>query len=466
MTNTLTHTLNRTRARLLACVLACALACTGIVAPATAFADVRKADVVYGQTVDARGLAVAQCPSIDAEYAMVMGSDGTVYFERNASSPTQIASITKIMTGVVALDAVASGLVSLDTPVTVSAAAASVGESSADLQEGDVMDLETALKALLVPSGNDAAVAIAETIGRAMDAGASDPEAVFVQAMNDKAAALGCTDTVYENPHGLDFDAYEGNLHSTAADVAKVVQYAMTNDTFRAIVGGGSTDILVTRGGEKVDIYLETTDGFFDLYEYAIGVKTGVTLLAGPSFAGAANKDGRELYAIVINSSSEAQRFADAKALCEWVYQHEISYQLANSPQTTTMNGTEVPVVAEVAHTGWIDKTVKATLRDPQAAVTIFDLNGNVSQSLEFDELSGNVKEGDKVGTITFKQRNATIATMDLVACEDVSAPDFFEGVGVWWDRLLRGFSGQPKEAQSVTLNETPLVIDKTASAV
>ncbi|WP_270299007.1 D-alanyl-D-alanine carboxypeptidase family protein [Eggerthella sinensis] len=209
MTNTLTHTLNRTRARLLACVLACALACTGIVAPATAFADVRKADVVYGQTVDARGLAVAQCPSIDAEYAMVMGSDGTVYFERNASSPTQIASITKIMTGVVALDAVASGLVSLDTPITVSAAAASVGESSADLQEGDVMDLETALKALLVPSGNDAAVAIAETIGRAMDAGASDPEAVFVQAMNDKATALGCTDTVYENPHGLDFDAYE-----------------------------------------------------------------------------------------------------------------------------------------------------------------------------------------------------------------------------------------------------------------
>ena len=148
------------------------------------------------------------------------------------------------------------------------------------------------------------------------------------------------------------------------------------------------------------------------------------------------------------------------------MYQHEISYQLANSPQTTTMNGTEVPVVAEVAHTGWIDKTVKATPLDPQAAVTIFDLNGNVSQSLEFDELSGNVKEGDKVGTITFKQRNATIATMDLVACEDVSAPDFFEGVGVWWDRLFRGFSGQPKEAQSVTLNETPLVIDKTASAV
>ena len=326
------------------------------------------------------------------------------------------------------------------------AAAAAVGESSAGLQEGDVMNLDAALKALLVPSGNDAAVAIAETIGALMEPGTSDPEAVFVNAMNAKAQELGCTDTVYDNPHGLDFDAYAGDLHSTAADVAKVVQYAMTNDTFRAAVGGGSTTIQVTRAdGAKADIYLETTDGFFDIYEYAIGVKTGVTLLAGPSFAGAANKD--------------------AESLCEWVYQHEISYQLANSPETATMNGTEVPVVAEVAHSGWIDKTVKATLRDPAAAVTIFDLNGNVSQSLEFDELAGNVKEGDKVGTITFKQRNTVIATMDLVACEDVDAPDFFEGVGVWWDRLFRSFSGGQEVARSITLNETPLVIDKTASA-
>ena len=86
------------RARLLAGALACALALSGAAWTVPAFADVRKADVVYGQTVDARGLAVAQCPSIDAEFAMVMGADGTVYFERNAQSPTQIASITKIMT--------------------------------------------------------------------------------------------------------------------------------------------------------------------------------------------------------------------------------------------------------------------------------------------------------------------------------------------------------------------------------
>ncbi len=467
MTSIQNHTDRSKRARIAACALALALATSLAVVPASAWADVRKADVVYGQTVDARGLSVAQCPNIDAEYALVMDSDGTVYFERNAQSPTQIASITKIMTGVVALDAVGAGVVSLDTPVTVSATAAAVGESSAGLQEGDVMDLESALKALLVPSGNDAAVAIAETVGAKLGGTSSADGAMdaFVAAMNAKAQELGCTDSVYENPHGLDFDAYEGNLHSTAEDIAKTVRYAMTNETFRNIVGGGSTDIQVQREGQKADIFLETTDGFFDIYDYAIGVKTGVTSLAGPSFAGAANNGQKELYAIVIHSTSEGQRFVDAKNLCEWVYEHQVAYQLANSSQTVDMNGTQVPVAAEVAHAAWIDKTVKATLQDPAAAVEIFDLNGNVSQTLSFDELTADVHVGDKVGTITFKQRNQVIATMDLVAAEDVAAPNFFEGIGIWWDRLLRGFSGQPQVAQSVTLNETPLVVDKTAAA-
>ena len=72
---------------------------------------------------------------------------------------------------------------------------------------------------------------------------------------------------------------------------------------------------------------------------------------------------------------------------------------------------------------------------------------------------------GYKVVTITFKQRNNVIATMDLVACEDLAAPNLLEGIGVWWDRLFRGFSGQQQVAQSVTLNETPLVNDKTQGA-
>ncbi|WP_241159115.1 D-alanyl-D-alanine carboxypeptidase family protein [Adlercreutzia sp. ZJ141] len=460
---------NRNGMSFLARSLLSAALAIALVLPATAFADVRKADVVCGETVEARGLSVAQCPNIDAEYALVMGADGTVYFERNAITATKIASITKIMTAIVALDAVGSD--SNGVVVTVSENAATVGESSAGLAEGDTMDFESALKALMVPSGNDAAVALAESLG---DRCASSNESLsgydrFVQAMNDKAAALGCTDTLFTNPHGLDFGEFEGDLHSCALDVAKITQHAMTNDLFRSIVSGGSTAITVTHADGTVgEVFLETTDEFLELYEYACGVKTGVTEYAGPSFVGAANKDGRELYAVAIGSSSEAQRFVDCQQLCEWVYEHEISYPLATSDEMMRANVSgeqaEVPVVARVAHQDWIDRTVAATLSDPDAAVTIFDLNGNVSQSVTYDNLTGNVHVGDKVGTITFKQRNNVIAEYDLVACEDVYAPTFIEGVKIWWTRLFNGFTGKPKVAESVTLNELPYVIDKTSN--
>lgn len=457
-------------ARAIACVLVFVLALSPLTAGAGhAYADVRKADIVAGETVDARGLAVAQCPNIDAERAIAVDADGTVYFERNADEAANIASITKIMTAAVTLDAVDAGLVSLDTKITVSAAAAAVGESSAGLQEGDVMSLETVLKALLVPSGNDGAIALAETVGAALissgQQSASSAQDAFVAQMNATAAKVGCENTVYENPHGLDFDQYDGNLHSTAADQAKVVAYAMRNQTFRAIVAGGSTTIAVTRDGVATDVFLETTDGFFDINDYAIGVKTGYTEKAGASFAGAVNKDGEELYLIVLGSSSDSQRFFDADELATWVFDHKRSHQLANSDQMAQMNGTSVPLVAQVAHADWIDRTIPATLADPTTAVEVFDLNGNVSQSVEFDTVTGDVHAGDKVGTITFKQRNQVIATQDLVACKDVPAPNVLEGIGIWFDRFMRGFSGAQTVATSQLLNTTPLIVDKTSAA-
>ena len=466
-TNLASHCEQSKHARAFACVLSFILALSLSFAPASASAEVRKADVVYGQTVDSRGLSVSQCPSIDAERAIVVSSDGTVYFERNADDQACIASITKVMTAVVALDAVSDGLVNLNTQITVTSEAAAVGESSAGLQQGDTMTLETALKALLVPSGNDAAVAIAQTVGQQfLNQGStgSSATAAFVAKMNETATKLGCTDTVYENPHGLDFDEHAGNLHSTARDQAKVVTYAMKNQTLRSIVSGGSTTIQVTRENASASIALETTDGFLDINENAIGVKTGYTDLAGESFAGAVNKDGQELYAIVLNSSSESQRFNDADELVNWVFDHQKQYKVINSGQTTSYNGKSVPVVAEVALADWTDKTVKATVADPDAAVQIFDLNGNVSQSVEYDNVSGSVKAGKKIGTITFKQRNQVIATMDLIAAEDAPAPNAIESIGIWFDRLIKGFTGGQTVATSQLLNETPLLVDKSSS--
>lgn len=457
--------------RFLACVLAAALAVAcmpSFFASSQAYAEVRRADVVLGSTVEERGLAVARCPSIDATYAIVLGEDGTVYFERDADTQTQIASITKVMTAIVALE-----YADLDTQITVSENAASIGESTGGLVAGDVLTLENALKVLLVSSGNDAAVAIAESLGATMPGGSPNDAdasmAAFVSAMNEKAAALGMANSVFENPHGLDFDAFAGSLHSTARDVGSMCAYAMQNEVFRGIVALAQTSVPVTREGEEVSIDLTSTDQLIGSYDGACGIKTGFTALAGQCFAGACFRDGEYYYAIVLNSSSEGQRFTDTQTLFDWVFEHEITYPLAHSDETVAMvdaSGTrDVPVIAEVACASWIDKTVKATLADPEAAIEINDLNGNISQELTFDTVEGDVRVGDKVGTITFYQRNEVVATQDLVAAEEVLGPDFFEGIGIWWDRLFRSFSGDDGVASSRVVNETPLLVDKTSTA-
>ena len=428
-----------------------------LIAPGAAMAEVRKADIVAGISVDDRGLTVSECPSIDASYAALIAKDGTVYFEREANQPSRIASITKVMTAIVAIDNAPEG-----TYVGVSQAAAEVGESSAGLQEGDVLDFESALKALLVPSGNDAAVAIAETVGAAMIANdpslGNDPMSAFVHAMNEKAAQLGCTDTLYENPHGLDDGVYDGQLHSTAADQAKVAKCAMEYQLIRDIVGGGTTKITVTRDGGPAEVELETTDELLEMYKYTIGIKTGVTDSAGPSFMGAASKDGRELYSVVLGSTDEYQRFADTKELFQWAYDHCIELGLANSDQWATMrvNGQskEVPIIGAASHADWIDRTVPATLADPEAKIEVFDFEGNVSQSVSFDELHGTIQAGDKVGTIVFKQRNQVVAEQDLVAAETVEAPNVIDVVSIWWQRLIGG----PAVADSEVYNVMPII--------
>ncbi|HIT44586.1 MAG TPA: D-alanyl-D-alanine carboxypeptidase [Candidatus Aphodovivens excrementavium] len=449
--------------------LSCALQ---LYTPDSAYAEVRRSDVVLGQTVEERGLTVAQCPSIDALYACVMDENGTIYFERDARSATQIASITKVMTALVALDAVDEGIVSLDDTLTVSAAAAEVGESSAGLQEGDKLDLNTALYALMVPSGNDAAIAIAEYVGqRMLDAGAAGDDAyqTFIDAMNAKSSDLGCIDTVYRNSHGLDSGEFAGDQHSCAYDQALVVKEAMTDERFRETVNLGDTTITVERDGEDVELLLEATDLLLETYEYACGVKTGHTDLAGFSFAGAANNGTRDLYAIVIHSSSDGQRFTDTETLFDWVYDNIVSYSLANNDETrsVTLDGQtyNAPVVAQVAHADWMDRTIAATLADPNAVAEVFALNGNVSQSFEFNDVHGNVHVGDTLGTATFYQHNEVIAQVDVVAAEDVSAPNFFEGVGIWWSRLFNNFSGGSQVAESVVLNTTPLLNDKASAA-
>lgn len=452
---------------------------------ARACATVDGGDLVAGRSVAERALPSERCPDIDAGNAALVDEDGTLWFGREAEEAAQIASLTKIMTALVAAE-----WLDASSTVEVTPEAASVGESSAGLAQGDEMTFDDALKALLTASGNDAASAIAQAAGARMlshdglDGDALACEAAFVEAMNAKAAELGLANSRFTNPHGLDFDAFAQGQHSCAADVAEVLRAAMQVDLVRANIGFSQVDIVVQRGGSPVTLPLANTDAMLGSYEGACAAKTGYTLAAGPCAATAVNRgDGHEYYAVVLGSSSKPQRFADAAALFDWVFAERealaeeggaaaepeppavetVTYQLVNAPRSAVaeIGGTTEarPVAAEVAHGGWTDRTVEATVLEAGATATVPADGGRIEQEATFFEIGGDVERGDAVGRLTFRQNGEVLWEGDLVAAEDVAAPTWWEGWGVGAQRFFGGLLGAPAVAESRLLATGPLKV-------
>lgn len=416
--------------------------------PSASCAQVLTSDIILGASADARGIDAGELPDISAPHAMVLSQDGTAYYERSADEAIKIASVTKVMTALVALE----NCNLLDT-VTVDRTAATVGESSLGLLEGDTLTMEDALTGLMVMSGNDAATAIAIAAGSKIDPTTNDPYATFIKAMNDKAAELGCTNTVFENPHGLDFDAWAGNLHSTTRDITTVYATAMKNEDFRAIDNSDRTSITVTSADGSSRTLPLTVRNQIQGQDGNIGGKTGTTFEAGNCFVGAFTREnGGEVYVAVFGAQDNDARFADTLALANWYYSHIVEVPIINTP--VVRNG--VPLVGEAACSAWCDRTAAVTIKDPEATFSVFSLGGELEQTISYDELNGAVEQGATVGSISFQQQNATVAQAELVAAESVAAPNPLEWLLVQFDRLVRRFKGEPLTAEAITLNEAP----------
>lgn len=416
--------------------------------PSTSFAQALTSDIILGASADARGIDASELPDISSPHAMVLSQDGTAYYERSADEAIKVASVTKVMTALVALENC-----NLFDTVTVDRTAATVGESSLGLLEGDTLTMEDALTGLMVMSGNDAATAIAIAAGSKIDPTTNDPYATFIKAMNDKAAELGCTNTVFENPHGLDFDAWAGDLHSTTRDITTVYATAMKNEDFRAIDNSDRTSITVTSADGSSRTLPLTVRNQIQGQDGNIGGKTGTTFEAGNCFVGAFTREnGGEVYVAVFGAQDNDARFADTLALANWYYSHIVEVPIINTP--VVRNG--VPLVGEAACSAWCDRTAAVTIKDPEATFSVFSLGGELEQTISYDELSGAVEQGATVGSISFQQQNATVAQAELVAAESVAAPNPLEWLLVQFDRLVRRFKGEPLTAETLTLNEAP----------
>ena len=253
-------------------------------------------------------VTAADVPLLTPSAIVIEASTGQVIFEKNATERRSPASITKIMTLLIAFEQLEEGKVNLEDEIIISAYAKSMGGSQVYLEEGEVQTLDTLLKCIAVASGNDASVAVAEYI--------AGSEGAFVEMMNEKAKELGMTDTHFEDCCGLtDSD----NHYTTARDVAIMSRELTTKypDVFRYTQIWMEDITHVTARGSST-FTLSSTNKLLKQYEWATGLKTGSTDKAKYCISATASRDGIDLIAVIMGAPDPQTRFQEAATLLNY----------------------------------------------------------------------------------------------------------------------------------------------------
>lgn len=344
---------------------------------------------------------------VQAKATLLMEKEtGQVLFAQNEREKLEPASVTKVMTLLLVMEAIARGELHYEDVVTVSANAASMGGSQVYLSEGEQITVEDLLKAVCVSSGNDAAVALAEQVSGVTE--------LFVQQMNNRALELGMTDTHFANPTGL---PAEGHVTS-ARDIALMSRELI----------GKHTDIRrfttiwmdTIRGGQ---FGLSNTNKLIRFYDGATGLKTGSTDAAGYCISATAERDGMELIAVVLGGETSQQRFEDAKTLLNYGFS---AYALADvtpaeAPLVPIRLGRSPTVAAELPQS-------KLLVSKGQA--------GSLTQAVTLrEDLSAPIAKGSPVGTLTVKSGDTVLAELPLTSAADIERMS-------WSDLFLRLLQG------------------------
>ena len=337
--------------------------------------------------------------SITAPSAVLMeASTGKVLFEKNSHEQRPCASITKVMTMLLVCEAIDSGKLSLDDMVTSSAHAAGMGGSDIWLEEGEMMSVHDMIKATVVASANDAAVALAEHL--------CGSEEAFVSKMNEKAKALGMNDTVFKNCNGLD---EEGHLTS-AYDVAVMSKELMKHEMIFEYTSIWLDNL---RDGKT---QIVNTNKLLKTYNGITGLKTGTTDDAGCCMSASATRDNLSLVAVVLGCGTGKERFADAAALLDYGFANYSVKELSLPKDFTNI----IKVENGMAENVGISCEVKGNV--------VLDKNSQteIKENLKLPEkVTAPITKGQKIGTLTYSTQDETIYTFDIVADSEVEEISF-----------------------------------------
>ncbi|HUV04551.1 MAG TPA: D-alanyl-D-alanine carboxypeptidase family protein [Armatimonadota bacterium] len=328
-------------------------------------------------------------PIVSAESAILVDAvTGKVLYEKRCRVRRPPASTTKMMTAILALE---NG--ELKDTVCASKDACDMQFSSLHLKPGEKMTLSDLLYGLLLRSGNDAAVCVAEHIGGS--------ETKFVEMMNEKATEIGAKDTHFVNPHGL----HHAKHYSTAYDLALIARYAIKTPIFNDIVQTKTARI--ERSMNPKDAYLKNTARFLWRFDGADGIKTGYTKEAGHCFVGSATRGAWRLIAVALKSEEAG---ADTEALLNYGFKHfkQVCFARTNEVLTTAaVSGGVTDKVGLVP-----EKDLSLVLKQSAKAETKTDIAAG--------EVHAPVTKGEKLGTLTGYLNGEKIGCVDLLAAQSV----------------------------------------------
>ena len=358
--------------------------------------------------------------TVDAKAALLVNStENVIYYEQNARERVYPASITKVMTALLTVEAIDRGDLTLDQVITAGDQTwldIPADGSTANIQVGEELTVEQLLYCLMLPSANEAANILAQAI--------SGQVSSFVALMNLRAEQLGCTDTHFMNPHGI----HHTNHYTTCYDLYLIARKALENATFRQIVSTDEITIPPTNMTAKERVYYNTnallTHKKYPGYEFpdCIGIKTGSTDAAGYCLLSAARRDGNTLISVVMGAETvvdtdgtHRKQFSESASLLQWGFDNFSYHSILDNRDPVA----EVPVTLSSQTDGVLvapAESISALLPD--------DVSGDAfTRDVEVVEsVAAPVETGQELGTMTLYLQGKKYGTVPLVALNDVKA--------------------------------------------
>ncbi len=330
---------------------------------------------------------------VPAPSAILMdAATGTVLYEKNAHERLAPASVTKVMTLLLVMEALDSGQISWEDKVTASSAAAAKGGSQIYLEPGEQLSMDEMIKSVVVSSANDCATALAEHV--------AGSEAAFVAKMNERAQALGLQDTHFVNCTGLDDEPNAAEHLTSAYDLAIISRELLRHDRIRDYTTIWMDTVRDGKFG------LSNTNKLVRFYDGTTGLKTGYTSAAGHCLAASAKREGMELIAVVLHCSSSTDRFESAKALLNHGF---ANYALVNTDPPETLVPLKVALGNQPLVTPILQETAPILIEKSEVS--------RITKTIDLpQDWEAPIAKGQQLGTMTISAGDRVIAEIPIEA--------------------------------------------------